>query len=212
MITSKSRFPTFENSFQEISKVRYILDPMGFQSNLWSMAGDPDTFAHVEFFKEIAAQPEVQKIWSDAGQDCSRLAELSRAALRDFNAQPPALVSYCPPAALKAQAIGDLSRLTASMTLVLARNPVAQALRGCIGCHLAGIEGAPKIPFGNLNQMEKLIANRKGNPGDLGEIIWDRITRSPDSYNSMPLGGAPLSDESKRAVREWLELIPAREK
>ncbi len=211
MVTSRSRFPTFENHYDEISKTRYLLDPLGIQTNLWSMAVDPESYAHVEFFEEITKQPEIAEVLREADGDCNKLAKLSREALKDTPPDPLALdretEPFCAAPDLEQRAITDLRRYSGPIGEGAIATAAAKAFGTCVECHTYGlVEGAPPLPFGDLTALKKLISKRKGKVDDFGEIIWDRITRAPDAYNAMPLGGH-LSNDSKTAIRMWLNSI-----
>ncbi len=47
----------FESSQSDVGKVRYMLEPLGVDVAQWSMAVDREHHAHVDFFRNISAQP-----------------------------------------------------------------------------------------------------------------------------------------------------------
>jgi len=213
MIIGRSRFPAFESTTDEVAKVRYLLEPLGIQTNLWSTAIDPETYAHVEFFGEIERQPEIQEILKETGYDCDVLAAKSRAALLAATPKPdPKFIldaSFC-----AGPGVDEIvaSQFTSTITDVARANYRAAAAevlkRHCSDCHGPEqyIEGAPELPFDDIQALERLIASRKNRVWNFADSIWDRVSRPPDSYNAMPLGGT-LSKADKITIRSWLNTL-----
>ncbi len=210
-----SRFPTFENSTDEVTKTRYLLEPLGIEVNKWSMAIDPETYSHVEFFPEIAKAKPIQDVVDEInampgpGSFCDKLAAKSREAMRSPGGGPAGgtvatgIEGYCSPEELAVQA-RDFAR---GMTPMLLRARAAEALRVCAGCHTSGALGAPKLPFRDMGELEARIQRTKGRLDDFGERMWGRISRNPEMAGAMPAFGTPLTNEQKVAVRAWLDGI-----
>lgn len=206
--TGTNRFPGFENSQREVTASRYLLEPLGVDVSRWSMAIDRETYSHVEFFREISNAKPIADVWAAADRDCDKLAERSRAALAGAATRQPRADAegYCPPTVLDDQAV-----ILARQLEPVALRGGAQAVLGrCSGCHTSGALGAPKLPFGNMDELEDRIRRTKGEPGDFGERIWGRVSRYPEAAGAMPARGAHLSNEDKVTLRAWMNSVPAR--
>lgn len=200
-----SRIEAFENSGRENTASRYLLQPLGIDVQNWSMAVDKETYSHVQFFDEIGRAKPIQDVLRAAGGDCSRLAALSREALRGTPVRPPRedAAGFCSPAELEAQA-RDLAR---NLTPVVMRGNAALIFPRCSGCHTSGAGGAPRLPFGDMNALEARIKSTKGTVGDFGERVWGRVSRYPESTGAMPARGQHLTNEEKVAMRAWFDSI-----
>lgn len=205
------RFPTFEEHQMEVAKSRYLLEPLGIDVTQWSMAVDPGTQSHVEFFDEIPrAQPirdVLQEIYDDdsRGSFCEKLARKSREAMGDVPRVAPEfdLPDFCS----KEDIVARVLALTDELEPVAVRTDAAEALTRCPACHSTRSFGAPRIPFDDMSALEQEIRKTRGTFGDLGERIWDRVSRHPEEHGAMPKFGSGLSTDEKTAIRAWLDSL-----
>lgn len=209
--TASNRFPTFENGQDEVTKTRYLLQPLGIDVDQWSMAIDPNTYSHVEFFDEVARSKPITDVVDEINADrsggsfCEKLAAKSRAALRDVPRKEPEfdLVEFC-----SAQDIvGRALELAQTLEPAALRAGAEEAVSGCPGCHATRALGAPPIPFHDMNALEAQIRKTQGKLGSLGDRIWDRVSRHPEVHGAMPKFGSGLSTEDKTALRAWLDSL-----
>ncbi len=205
-IVSRSIFPTFETDYREVARMRYLLEPLGIEMNRWSMAIDPETYSHVEFFTEVESHPEIQSLIQETSNQCEKMAEKAKEGLGSLKKRERPVTGYSSPEELAASARTSL----AGVTLAQARSKVG-FLNACAACHTTAMLGAPILPFSNVADLEALIRKTSGSLGDEGEKIWDRVTRRQDLYGAMP-PGMSLSDEEKRSLRVWLDIVKTGER
>ena len=191
-----------------ISKIRYLLEPLGVEVNKWSMGADPEGYTFAEFFSRVGRSQPLQDLRDSLRQQagtqdfCTFLADRSKTAL----AQAPyrALVGPAcePPSILDERAILAIQ----GSNLGLLRKDVKD--RGifakCTACHFGTFPGAPSLPFGNPAQLEQLLKDTGNGPGGWADRIWSRVSRSPEAVGAMPMGGVALPSDDKVALRAYL--------
>jgi hypothetical protein len=223
------RLATFEDSGQQMTATRYLLEPLGINVGEWSMAIDPGSYAHNQFFGEICLDTAIQSVLTDAGMSgpaarsacngggqtppaavCTALASASRTAVRI----PTGSGTISRSAAYACETPDILQREASLRPIVeteccLLRQEAARIVRDeqCIMCHAPATSGAPPIPFNDINALEREIRLTRGRVGDFGERIWDRIARHPDSYGAMPQGMGSVERTNKVALRRWLNSL-----
>ena len=194
-----------------IANIRYILEPLGINVDSWSMSIDPGTYS----FADVISNLQSFGLYADSQDNYKTCTELKKLSHDAFEADLPrtsqsilertctdnfSLEPLTPSSTNEIVAVLD-EGLRKGMENLLTKN-------GCIGCHDNGVNGAPKVPFSNLKQLESDIKRTKGDEnGGMALAIWNRINRPEGSSGQMPMGMPILSKEDQTLIRTYLNSV-----
>lgn len=230
---------TKDPEVREIAMMRYYLEPLGIPVERWSMAMDPTSYTfgddadrraftralanhhdwkaidrELERYRELDSFPEI-----DQYSDCPLLKRLSLESFdqskpqRTDSEKAPRSASCVPKPASAALPSKQASELSNVRRAVL-KNEAARILREnqCVNCHTSGIVGAPKVPFNNLDSLEKLVQDTRDLPaGGWAERVISRIDRDSHSPGRMPLIGTAMNPTDRDLLIQYLRSIVTKE-
>ncbi|MBY0413118.1 MAG: c-type cytochrome [Bdellovibrionales bacterium] len=198
---------SFSNA-SKIANLRYFLEPLGINVDSWSMSVDSGTYS----FADVLGGLDSFGIFNSSelsGKGCEELQNLSQESFSNFDTEDfvkRACDEKFVVTPFDDQTAADLS----GPAVEILREKVSTIFNSnaCIACHDNGVNGAPKINYSNLKQLEKEMASTKKDAnGGLAKVIWGRINRAEGAKGQMPMGMPVLSAEDQAVVRQYLNAI-----
>jgi cytochrome c553 len=192
-----------------MANMRFLLEPLGVQVDNWSMSIDSGTYSFADVLRLSSGA------FSPSYEDCKSLS----AKTNDVFFRPVADTKLMAQDDLKnllkktcddVPAIVDLTDFSLDLAKPLEasiKKEVSSTFMVCAACHGNGINGAPAIPFNNIDALTKEIRETSKLPnGGLGASIINRINKPEGSKGHMPMGPQSLTSEQKKYVRDFIGL------
>lgn len=202
-----------------MARFRYLLEPIGVDVDSWSMSIDASTYSFADLMSRIRRYlPEIENFEGNAG-NCDELAAESLRRLSESEPYKTNLTNFGCNDSFVSLPLGDASDAIEELSVEILR-PQAQEVfdsHSCAGCHTRyemdnGVEisgnGAPEIPFGNLEELETRIQATQGSPnGGWAQQIYNRINRREGARGQMPLGMPTLSLQERETIRNYFNAV-----
>lgn len=204
-----------EESIALLGPLRYLLDANGVDTSMFSISVDPQSYTFGDFFfniKRFGAFKELE------GESCESLRAKSKEALQEGDVldQMLAFKAPCNPDYQGAldpawkKNLDDVEKQALKQSRQEMKSKVEDTLMTCAMCHDNGINGAPPIPFGDFDQLDRMLEKQSGELGDMGTRIWKRVIRHGDKRGSMPMNMGQLENEEIETIKKYLESFPSR--
>lgn len=205
-----------ERSLDRFAPMRYLLEPMGIDTSMFSISVDPLSYTFGDFFFNIERFGAFKEL---KGKSCNELKQLSMDALNKegivdkiLALKTPCKADYKDPLdpAWK-KSLSDIQMQTLKQKREDMKSDVGDVFGYCAGCHAGGGLGAPKIPFHDMKQMNSLLERQAGELGNMQTRIWKRVKRHGDLRGSMPMNWGQLEPEEIKIIKDYLETFPNRD-
>ncbi len=204
-----------EESISMLGPLRYMLDPLGVDTSMFSLSVDPQSYTFGDFFRNINRFGEFKKM---DGETCTSLRPKSMEALSqgDVLDKMMAFKAPCKPDAQLAldpawkKNLDDVEKQALKQVRMDMKSKVEDTFGYCAGCHSSGFNGAPPIPFDDFNKFDRLLSKQSGELGDFGTRIWKRVIRHGDKRGAMPMSMGQLEPEELQTIKKYLESFPSR--
>jgi len=204
-----------EESIELLGPLRYLLDANGVDTSMFSLSVDPMSYTFGDFFFNIRRFGAFKEL---NGESCESLKSKSREAIEqgDVLDKMMAFKAPCKPdfqASLDPawkKNLDDVEKQALKQVRMDMKQKVEDTFMYCAMCHDSGVNGAPPIPFGDFNQMDRLLSKQSGELGDMGTRIWKRVIRHGDKRGAMPMNMGQLETEENETVKKYLESFPRR--
>ncbi|MFA6237188.1 MAG: cytochrome c [Bacteriovorax sp.] len=205
-----------EDSVRSVAPLRFLLEPTGVDTSMFSISVDPLSYTFGDFFFNLGRFGAYKDL---AGKSCEELNSLSMKAFKSPEGQK-AIAQIKPtckqdfPGVLDPVWAKSVSKISGK---VLAdrhedlKKKVTSTFLVCSACHANGAMGAPDIPFGDMNKMDKLLSKQAGEIGDMQTRIWKRVRRHGDLRGAMPMGMGQIAPQALKDVKEYLESFDKRD-
>ncbi len=196
-----------EASLDSITRLRYLLEPLGIPVNSWSMSLDPETYTFADLFS--ASETLVHVGEASNTLNCEQLKAKSLADLANAN----------PTRYLAAEADNCVRKIAEEKAVTLVASTAKDVLRTkmlallekykCAACHVDDeyFMGAPTLPFRSGEKLDEMMhKNRGGGLANWDSIMWSRIMRGESAPGRMPAMGPPIRDpEDLAVIKAYLE-------
>lgn len=193
-----------------MASMRYVLEPLGVQVDNWSMSIDAGTYSFADVLRLDSGAFKY-----DFGESCQTLAKKTNDVFFKPNSENKLMAQDDLKNLMKktcddVPVVIDMNEFALSLAKPLEKSikkEAASTFMVCAACHGNGINGAPAIPFNNLDALSKEIKESGKFPnGGLGASIINRINKPEGSKGHMPMGPQSLTIEQKKYVRDFIGL------
>lgn len=206
-----------EQSIDMLGAFRYMLDPLGVDTSMFSLSVDPQSYTFGDFFNNINRFGEFKKM-GEAGETCESLKPKSMEALSqgDVLDKMMAFKAPCKPDAQLGldpawkKNLDDVEKQALKQVRIDMKDKVEDVFGYCVGCHSSGTLGAPPIPFDDFAKFDRMLEKQSGELGDFGIRIWKRVIRHGDKRGAMPMSMGQLEPEELDTIKKYLESFPSR--